>query len=169
MNYFLLFDLPEAFAIDLAELEKRYFAIQRLCHPDRLAGKPAGERDIAALKSMQANDGYKILKDPLRRVQHLLALQGVRVGTEQDTVKPTPELLMVIMEWREELESISTANAIAAFAEGIADESEKVTAAIADCCKKSDWKNAAQLVLRLGYLRKIEEDIALKQRAIRQV
>jgi molecular chaperone HscB len=103
-NYFVLLGLPESFDIHLSELERVYFAKQRDFHPDRQIGKNDAEKQKAIFASMDINTAYQALKDPLKRAQHLLDLQGIWVNSEgKDTVKPTPELLMEMMILREEV------------------------------------------------------------------
>lgn len=151
MNCFQLLGMPVSFALDEALLDKKYFDLQKRIHPDRFAGKPEAERVQALQCSMDANKAYHVLKSPLLRAQALLALQGIKVNTEHDTVKPSPELLMEIMELREE----ST-------------PSGKISRLYDDCLHrlaasfdKKDYQAAAQETLRLNYLDKIRNDAEL--------
>lgn len=60
------------------------------------------ELDYAQLQSSVINKAYHTLKDPLSRAQYLLKEQGIQVN-EGDSLSD-PELLMEVMEFREELE-----------------------------------------------------------------
>jgi len=60
------------------------------------------ELDYAQLQSSVINKAYHTLKDPLSRAQYLLKEQGIQVN-ESDSLSD-PELLMEVMEFREELE-----------------------------------------------------------------
>ncbi len=111
MTYFTLSSISPAFDLDLQALEAAYFTAQRQYHPDRFAGKPAAERQQAMQRSADINQAYETLKNPLKRAQYLLHLQGITVGTEQDSVKPSQELLMETMEWREHCRSAGCRNA----------------------------------------------------------
>lgn len=144
MNYFTFLNVPESFEIDLKALEKNYFSAQRQYHPDRFVGKPDSERLVAAQRSADINAAYKTLKEPLSRAQYLLKLQGVVVGTEKDTVKPSHALLTEVMEWREE--GIST--------EKLHEIMEQSVAAIAKHYTNGAWEPMAQETLRLGYVLK---------------
>ena len=144
MNYFELLNIPQAFALDLATLEKSYFALQREYHPDRFVGKPDEARLNAMLASVDINRAYRVLKEPLSRAQHLLSLQGVVVGTAADNVKPSNALLMEVMELREEPPEPKILAALI----------EESIARIETHYTSADWQAMAQETLRLGYLLK---------------
>lgn len=141
-NYFGLLSLPESFEINLQQLEQSYFTAQRQYHPDRFVGKPDGERLAAMQRSADINQAYKTLKDPLTRAQHLLKRQGILVGTDRDTVKPAPELLAEVMEWREEEWPRERLQLLY----------DRTLAAIAEHSRTAAWDAMAQETLRLGYL-----------------
>lgn len=105
MNYFSLFNLPETLTLDPQALASAYQALQKLTHPDKFATASAQDQRIAMQKNAQVNDGYSVLKHPLSRAQHLLALRGTVIDQEQQTLQD-PMFLMQQMEWRETLEEI---------------------------------------------------------------
>ena len=162
MNFFELFALPVHFELDVADLETRYFTVQRTCHPDRLVGRPAAERQHAILRSMQANEAFEALKTPLTRARHLLALMGVHVGSEKDSVKPSPQLLMDIMEWRETLEKTQNANECTALQGKNNAYLSSLENELAQAFAAQDFHRAAQLTIAFGYHQKIAEEIRLK-------
>jgi molecular chaperone HscB len=90
------------FDLDIAALERRHRELSRQLHPDRYVGKPAGERRQALGRAIEMNDAWRVLKDPIRRAEALLALRGTPVG-ETNEPKPDQELLMEMMEQRESL------------------------------------------------------------------
>lgn len=140
MNYFDLLNIDSSFALDLSVLESAYFKAQRQYHPDRFVGKPEAERLAAMQRSLDSNKAYHILKDPLKRAQYLLHLQGIEVGTDHDTVKPSQELLMEVMELRETLPKT------------VAPLVEESINRIGKLFEIKDFSAMAQEVLRLGYL-----------------
>jgi molecular chaperone HscB len=99
-DYFQMLGLERRFALDPAELERRYLERSRDAHPDRQAGRPADERARAAGQAMQLNIAYRTLKRELPRAEHLLALAGIRIG---DNEPVSQELLVEMLELREEL------------------------------------------------------------------
>ncbi|MDX2113738.1 MAG: Fe-S protein assembly co-chaperone HscB [Alphaproteobacteria bacterium] len=144
MNYFSILELPAIFSLDPAALESAYFAAQRQFHPDRYAAKPEPERLKAAQASADANKAYRVLKDPLSRAQHLLELEGVVVGTDHDSIKPSQALLMEVMELRETPPDAKTLDKL---------RGESITR-IASYFEAKRWPEMAEETLRLGYLMK---------------
>lgn len=87
MNYFEVFSLPTKLVIDVAALEKQFYKLSREYHPDRFAAKSADEQSRATEMSSLVNDAYRALKDPIRRTEYLLELEGVEL--EEQSVKAT--------------------------------------------------------------------------------
>ena len=129
-SYYDIFDLSQtqnAFKIDTKDLRQRFLQAQRICHPDAwsvrgevrslnrvmctqieslliLCGKK--ERLVAEEQSSLLNEAYKTLLSPVTRAQYILTQEGY---PPSETDKLTdPELLMEIMEAREQLEEAET-------------------------------------------------------------
>jgi molecular chaperone HscB len=124
MNYFALFNAPASMDIDTADLARTYQTLQKLTHPDKFSTASAQEQRIAMQKNAQVNDAYSVLKHPLTRAQHLLALRGMTIDNEQHTLQD-PAFLMQQMEWRETLED--NANNEAALMQMSADIQQEIT------------------------------------------
>ncbi|CAO3653470.1 unnamed protein product [Mucor fragilis] len=90
------------FDIDLKAMRRQFLMLQQKAHPDSFSQAPKRELDYAQLQSSVINKAYHTLKDPLSRAQYLLKEQGIQVN-EGDSLSD-PELLMEVMEFREELE-----------------------------------------------------------------
>lgn len=156
---FATLGLPRTYALSPLAVEEAYFAAQRRFHPDRLVGKPAEERMAAAQASADANDAYRTLLDPLERARALLALSGIRVAGEGDTVAPSQELLAEILERREHLaETVdpSVLSVLQVQAEGDVRHTEE---RLAEAFDQSDLNAAAHHALRLKYLYALREEI----------
>ena len=78
-DYFDVFGLPRHLRVDVASLEKSFYAQSRKLHPDRFAARPQTEQDDALAASSRLNDAYRTLKDPVARTQYLLTLEGVEL------------------------------------------------------------------------------------------
>src|ERR1039458_6127616 len=78
-TYFEIFSLPAHLVIDLAALEKSFYALSRRLHPDRFAAKSGDEQAAALAESSRLNDAYRTLKDPIARTEYLLKLEGVEL------------------------------------------------------------------------------------------
>src|ERR1700730_2336507 len=124
-SYFALFQLPQHLNLDVAALEKQFYALSRRLHPDRFAGKPAFEQEAALTASTHLNDAYRTLKDPILRTQYLLKLEGVELeeqskaatdaaratGEQKKQVVP-PELLEEVFELNMQLQEMQAAKAM---------------------------------------------------------
>jgi len=164
LEYFTLLDILPAFDLDLAALEESYFREQRNNHPDRFVNKPDAERLEAAQRSADINMAYDTLKDPLKRAQYLLLLQGMFIGTDRENVKPSQELLTEIMELRESVAEIKHIDEWFALSDELDGLHEKLLNYISASYTKGQWDKMAQLVLKLGYVQKTMEDLK-KQKA----
>lgn len=121
-DYFAVFELPMKLEIDVAALEKKFYALSRRLHPDRFASRPLAEQEAALAESSLLNDAYRTLKDPILRTQYLLKLQGVELeeqskaatdaaratGIEKKQVVP-PELLEEVFELNMQLQEMRAA------------------------------------------------------------
>jgi len=99
---FALLEVEPRFDLDLNLLEKRHRDLSRVLHPDRYAGRPAGERQQALGRAIEVNEAFRALKNPVRRAAALLARHGRQVD-EADAPRADPSLLMEVMERREAL------------------------------------------------------------------
>lgn len=99
-DLFGLLGLPQQFDLAPEVIEHAFFEKSKETHPDKFASAPAAERVAALSRSRAINDAYKTLKNPVARAEYLLARGGVTIG---DNERVAPELLMEILELREEL------------------------------------------------------------------
>jgi molecular chaperone HscB len=102
MDPFATLGVEPRFDLDLGEVARRHRELSRTLHPDRFTGAPAAERRLALSRAIEVNDAFRLVKDPIRRAEALLVRAGVPVG-ETSEPKPSPDLLMDMMEKREEL------------------------------------------------------------------
>ena len=83
MDYFCVFGLPQRILrIDAAELEKRFHQLSWKLHPDNFVRATEKEREISLALSSELNDAYRALREPLSRVEYLLAHSGMRKENE---------------------------------------------------------------------------------------
>jgi molecular chaperone HscB len=90
------------FDLDLKAVEARHRELSRALHPDRYARAPAAERRMALSRAIEVNEAWRAVRDPIKRAEALLCRLGVPSG-ETAEPKPDAELLMEMMEAREEL------------------------------------------------------------------
>lgn len=113
VDYFTMFGLPRKLGIDTAELEQRFHQQSWKLHPDNFVKASDFERAVSLERSSQMNDAYRTLRDPVRRVEYLLALEGMRKEGEHKQQAP-PELLEEVFELNESLDELRSARARAA-------------------------------------------------------
>jgi molecular chaperone HscB len=120
-DYFHVLGIERAFAIDLGDLEKRYKETTKILHPDRFARADARARRASLERSVQLNEAWRTLKEPVRRAEYLLSLHGIDIGERavadragssgEHSTLPVPQvLLMEVMELREALAEAQASN-----------------------------------------------------------
>jgi len=102
-NDFVLFGLPERFAIDRADLDARWRRLQASAHPDRFAADGAAAQRLAMQWSVRINEAYRRLREPLARGAYLCELRGAPIAAHSNTAMPG-DFLMQQMAWREALD-----------------------------------------------------------------
>jgi molecular chaperone HscB len=79
VDYFTFFGFPRKLDLDTAVLEKEFYALSRRLHPDVFAQAEPTERAWSLEQSSMLNDAYRTLKDPIKRTEYLLRLEGVEL------------------------------------------------------------------------------------------
>ncbi|KAM0276111.1 hypothetical protein ACHAQH_007085 [Verticillium albo-atrum] len=93
------------FPIDQRALRREFLQLQAKAHPDL---HPAAHKARAEATSARINEAYKTLSNPLMRAQYLLALRGVDVANDETLKVEDPDLLMMVLEAREEIEEAAS-------------------------------------------------------------
>lgn len=102
-NDFSLFGLPERFAVDRTDLDRRWRQLQGSAHPDRFAAEGAAAQRLAMQWSVRINQAYRRLREPLSRAAYLCELRGAPIAAHTNTAMPG-DFLMQQMAWREALD-----------------------------------------------------------------
>jgi molecular chaperone HscB len=108
VDYFALFDMPRKLWIEMDGLEKKFLQLSWKLHPDNFVNATERERELSLEKSSQLNDAYRVLRDPVSRVEYLLELEGTRKEGEHKQQAP-PELLEEVFELNESLDELREA------------------------------------------------------------
>jgi molecular chaperone HscB len=85
VDYFSFFGVPPKLNLDVAALEKDFYALSRKLHPDLNASTGGQEQEWSLEQSSMLNDAYRTLKDPIKRTQYLLHLEGVELEEQSKT------------------------------------------------------------------------------------
>ena len=119
VDYFSFFGLPKKLDIDAKALEKDFYLLSRKLHPDVYANAGEKEKNWSEEQSSRLNDAYRTLKDPIKRTEYLLKLEGVELeeqskaateaaratGSQKKQVVP-PALLEEVFELNMQLEEM---------------------------------------------------------------
>lgn len=119
VDYFTFFGLPRKLDLDVAALDKDFYELSRKLHPDLNAQAGSKEQEWSLQQSSLLNDAHRTLKDPIKRTQYLLKLEGVELeeqsksATEQarstgqlkKQIVP-PELLAEVFDLNMQLEEL---------------------------------------------------------------
>jgi molecular chaperone HscB len=105
-DYFTVFGLPRKLTVDGEALQRRFYDLSRQHHPDFHQGADAAGQAEALAQSALINRAYRALRDPLTRVEYLIALEEGREVREGAIDKPKAprELLEEMLEVQEALE-----------------------------------------------------------------
>ncbi len=119
VDYFTFFGMPRKLDIEVAALDKDFYDLSRKLHPDINARASSQEQEWSLQQSSLLNDAHRTLKDPIKRTEYLLKLEGVeleeqsKAATEQarssGQVKKQivpPDLLEEVFELNMQLEEL---------------------------------------------------------------
>jgi molecular chaperone HscB len=119
VDYFTFFGLPLKLNLNVAVLEKDFYELSRKLHPDLNARAGSQEQEWSLEQSSLLNDAYRTLRDPIKRTQYLLRLEGIeleeqsKAATEQARVTGEikkqivpPDLLEEVFELNMQLEEL---------------------------------------------------------------
>jgi molecular chaperone HscB len=104
MDPFAVLGLPRRFGLDLKAAEARHLELSKTLHPDRYVGAAPNERKLALSRAVEVNEAWRMVRDPIKRAEAILKMEGKQVG-ETNEPKPPPAFLMEVMEAREDLEN----------------------------------------------------------------
>ncbi|HXH67503.1 MAG TPA: Fe-S protein assembly co-chaperone HscB [Candidatus Limnocylindrales bacterium] len=109
-DYFAMFEVPRKLWIEMVALEKKFLQLSWKLHPDNYVNATPEEREISLRRSSELNDAYRTLREPVARVEYLLAIEGARVEGKSKQQAP-PELLEEVFELNESLDELREAKA----------------------------------------------------------
>src|SRR6476660_4985916 len=119
VDYFAFFGMTRRLNVDISRLEREFYELSRKLHPDLNARADKREQEWSLEQSSLLNDAYRTLKDPIKRTQYLLGLEGVELeeqsksatekaraaGEVKKQIVP-PDLLEEVFELNMQLEEL---------------------------------------------------------------
>jgi len=119
VDYFAFFGLSPKLNLDVPALERDFYELSRKLHPDLNARAGTQEQEWSLEQSSLLNDAYRTLRDPIKRTEYLLHLEGVvleeqsKTATEQARASGEikkqivpPDLLEEVFELNMQLEEL---------------------------------------------------------------
>ncbi|HTQ95611.1 MAG TPA: Fe-S protein assembly co-chaperone HscB [Candidatus Acidoferrum sp.] len=107
-DYFALFEIPRKLWIEMSGLEQKFLQLSWKLHPDNFVNAKPEEREVSLKRSSELNDAYRTLRDPVGRLEYLLAIEGARKEGQTKQQAP-PELLEEVFELNESLDELREA------------------------------------------------------------
>src|SRR4051794_10045599 len=104
-KFYEFFGFERKLDLDESTLQKRFYELSREWHPDRFSRKSSEESARAMENTAIINDGYRTLRDPVKRAEYLLAEEGFPIGEQRSKDVP-PELLEEVFELNMALEEL---------------------------------------------------------------
>lgn len=129
-DYFEVFGLPRKLSLDLQELQRRFYDLSRRHHPDFHQTADALAQAASLEASALVNRAYRTLRDPLARVEYVIALEEGREVREKTSAKPRPptDLLAEMLEVQEALQEAKSEGLTAEAAERLRTERDRLEA-----------------------------------------
>jgi len=154
MDPFGTLGIARSYRLDLEAVEKKHRELSRALHPDAFVGAGPSERRAALAKAVEANEAWRIVRDPIRRAEALLSLSGVPFGEDAVHARAMdPQFLMEMLEQREALAEAKRArdlDSVRKMAGAIEARVHAVDAVLSEQFARGDF---AGLVGRLGEMK----------------
>jgi len=174
---FSVLGLPARYSVDLASAEAAYKEQSRQVHPDRFATADPRARRASLARTVQLNQAWLTIKDPLRRAGYLLERAGMLIGGDDKKstvgggddkrtaeVSAPPAFLLEIIELHEELRAARRAGdsvKVAFMAEEIRGRAAQSMAGIAealDSGERAQLEKAARSFMAMRYYQRFMEE-----------
>lgn len=103
-THFERLGLPRRYALNAAAIERNYLARSRELHPDYHQLEPSAAQRASMELTAVLNEAYATLKQPFRRAEYLLTLEGGPAAAEHKEMGPA--FLEEMLELRMEIEEL---------------------------------------------------------------
>lgn len=111
LNYFQLYQIPEAFIIDKAILKQKYFELSRKFHPDFFGDATDAEKEEVLEKSSTINKAYKCFSNGDETMKYVLMMNGIL--NEDEKFALPKDFLIEMMDFNEAIMDAKMDNDIA--------------------------------------------------------
>jgi molecular chaperone HscB len=172
IDRFAVLGLPRKFEVDLGAAEAAYKELSRQLHPDRFAKADPRARKAALARTVEINDAWRTVKDPLRRADYLLELAGFSLGGDDQKggqtaatkkVAAPPTFLIEILELRDELAEAQRSNdavKVAFMAEEMRGRAAGAMKTIGAALEAGQFEEGARILVALRYYQRFLDEVA---------
>jgi molecular chaperone HscB len=101
MQYYDALGLEPKLALDLDDLQKRFYERSRQWHPDKFTRASPADQQRALDMTAVLNDAFRTLRNPVARAEYFLKQNGIELAKEAP-----PELLEEVFELNMALEEM---------------------------------------------------------------
>jgi molecular chaperone HscB len=127
-DYFEVFGLSRRLGLDAEALQRRFYELSRAHHPDFHQAAAAAAQAEALATSALVNRAYRALRDPMARVEYLVALEEGRAIAEDAGKRQVPKALLEdMMAVQEALEEARAAGFDEASRRTLTEEHRRLT------------------------------------------
>lgn len=155
-NFFTIFGFPVHFSLHHDDLEAKYLEFQKQFHPDS-----ASTADIE--RSIEVNEAYKVLANPISRASHILQLNGIDLEEDSKSPKASQATLLEILELQEKVAEI-TSQEIHDLQKILSEKEKSLLVEVAQKLETKDFAAASQILIRAKYFDKTLRDLKAKKR-----
>ncbi|CAB4494879.1 unnamed protein product [Rhizophagus irregularis] len=142
--------LQPTYDIDSGQLRRNFLLLQQRVHPDSYSTKEdRQEYNYASQQSSLINKAYQVLRDPLSRAKYMLQLNNISIS-ESESLQDQ-ELLMEILDVREQLEEATNENNVKAIKNESEDKINNIIAELSQAFNSNDFYMAKELTVKLQY------------------
>lgn len=162
-DYFEIFHLPRCFRVDVILLQEMYYKMQSKIHPDKFVRATQAEKKVAMELTVQINQAYEVLKNPVKRAIYLCECQGINIKTDCGVMLPSNFLEQQI-NWREMLNSVKISkniNILEQLKNVLSSARTNMLNQIESLFKKNDLAQVLQFIYQLMFLEKLDHEISI--------
>ena len=168
---FAVLGVPRRFTVDVGAAEAAYKDLSRKLHPDRFAKADPQARKASLARTVELNDAWRTIKDPVRRAEYLLELAGFglagddrKAGAENAATRKVtapPTFLIEILELRDELAEAKRGNdaaKVAAMTEEMRGRADGALATLGAQLDAGQLEEAARTLASLRYFQRFLDE-----------
>lgn len=161
-NFFELLGIGQpSLQVDVKELEQIYRDLQKRLHPDKFSKAGKKEKELSEQQASLVNAAYHTLKTPLGRLRYLLQVLEEVPDVSEDTIQD-PEMLMEVMEAREQVESTDDKDELKTIQKENQDKFDDLYVKASKAYQEKNIEALMDLTNRMIYVAKVEEEIIAK-------